>query len=144
MSILISSLLGFFGSLVPELFKGWRDAKDREHERWVMQQQIELQKLGLSQRLEEVTVQAASEEYQALYKTWNVGVAWVDALNGTVRPILTYAFFLLYAFIKVQVILSVDPSLPWLVEKLWTEEDAMIFAGIISFYFGSRAFVRRK
>lgn len=145
MSVLLSSLIGFLGSIVPELFKSWKDLKDQEQERWLIERQIELQKAGLSQRLEEISVESTAKEYTALYKTYRSGVEWVDALNGTVRPVLTYAFFGLYAFIKIQQILLLDgPPLPWLLKELWNEEDQCIFAGIISFYFGSRAMKPRK
>jgi hypothetical protein len=61
------------------------------------------------------------------------GIRWVDALNGTVRPVIAYSFFILYALVKG---MQFSAGLPWL---LWTEEDQAIFAGIISFYFGQRA-----
>jgi len=55
------------------------------------------------------------------------------ALNGTVRPVIAYSFFALYASVKA---IQFSANLPWL---LWTAEDQAIFAGIISFYFGQRA-----
>ncbi len=72
-------------------------------------------------------------ESRALYKTYNTGIKWVDVLNGTVRPVIAYSFFILYAVIKA---MQFSADLPWL---LWTVEDQAIFAGIISFYFGQRA-----
>ena len=94
---------------------------------------MEQQKLGASQRLEEIQLNADIAESQALYRTYSTGIRWVDALNGTVRPVIAYSFFILYALVKV---MQFSADLPWL---LWTAEDQAIFAGIISFYFGQRA-----
>lgn len=65
---------------------------------------------------------------------------WLDALNGTARPVLAYAFFLLCFVIKCMQFSMVDLTdpLPWQLEMLWPAEDQAIFAGIISLYFGQR------
>ncbi len=133
MITLIGALLGFISSAFPDLLKIWRDAADRKHELAILQMQMEQQKQGHTNRLEEINVQADIAESRALYKTYHTGIKWVDALNGTVRPVIAYSFFILYAVVKI---MQFSADLPWL---LWTAEDQAIFAGIISFYFGQRA-----
>jgi len=133
MITLLGSLLGFISAAFPDLIKLFRDAQDRKHEITILQMQMEQQKQGASQRLEEIQVNADIAESSALYKTYTTGISWVDALNGTVRPVIAYSFFILYASVKV---MQFSANLPWL---LWTAEDQAIFAGIISFYFGQRA-----
>jgi hypothetical protein len=133
MITLIGALLGFISSAFPDLLKIWRDAADRKHELAILQMQMEQQRQGHTDRLEEINVQADIAESRALYKTYHTGIKWVDALNGTVRPIIAYSFFILYAVVKI---MQFSADLPWL---LWTAEDQAIFAGIISFYFGQRA-----
>jgi len=133
MITLIGALLGFIGSAFPDILKIWRDSADRKHELAILQMQMEQQKQGHTNRLEEINVQADIAESRALYKTYNTGIKWVDALNGTVRPVIAYSFFILYAVVKG---MQFSADLPWL---LWTVEDQAIFAGIISFYFGQRA-----
>ena len=143
MVTLIASLIGFFSSLVPDGLKFLRDAADRKHELTISLLQLEQQRQGQSSRLEEIRVQADASEVRAFYKTWRTGVEWVDALNGTVRPVLAYSFFLLYALVKAwQFSLLPDAPLPWHLEMLWNEEDRAIFAGIIAFYFGQRAMAK--
>lgn len=132
MITLFGSLIGFIGAAFPEFLKLWRDRADRAHELQILQLQIEQQKQGAQGRLEEIRAGADSAESVALYNTWRAGIGWVDALNGTVRPMIAYGFFLLYVLVK----LNQMSHMPWL---LWTEEDQAIFAGIISFYFGARA-----
>lgn len=133
MITLLGSLIGFISAAFPDLLKLFRDAQDRKHELRILEMQMEQQRQGHTQRLEEVAIQADIAESKALYKTYHTGIRWVDALNGTVRPVIAYSFFILYASVKI---MHFSADLPWL---LWNEEDQAIFAGIISFYFGQRA-----
>lgn len=133
MMTLLGSLLGFISAAFPDLLKLFRDAQDRKHELTILEMQMAQQAQGHANRLEEIHVEADIAESRALYKTYNTGIRWVDALNGTVRPVIAYSFFILYAVVKI---MQFSADLPWL---LWTAEDQAIFAGIISFYFGQRA-----
>jgi hypothetical protein len=136
MITLLGSLLGFFGAAFPDILKLFKDSADRKHELAILQMQIEQQKQGQANRLEEIYVEADIAESRALYKTYSTGIRWVDALNGTVRPVVAYCFFILYSAVKF---MQYSADLPWL---LWTEEDQAIFSGIISFYFGQRAMAK--
>lgn len=133
MITVLGSLLGFLSAAFPDFLKLFRDEQDRKHELKILEMQMQQQAQGHMNRLEEIQVNADIAESQALYKTYNTNIGWVDALNGTVRPVIAYAFFLLYAVVKA---MQFSADMPWL---LWTVEDQAIFAGIISFYFGQRA-----
>lgn len=139
MITLFASLVGFLSSLIPDGIKLIRDHQDRKHELTILQMQMKMKEADRSERLEEIRANADIAESAALYKTYKSGVEWVDALNGTVRPVLAYAFFALYAAVKfLQWQMLPDTALPWHVNALWNDEDRAIFAGIIAFYFGSR------
>ena len=98
---IIGTVIGFLGSLVPNLLKLWQDKRDKEHELKLLEIQIERERLGHTQRMEEINIEADISETKALYQTLKpVGVKWVDALIGTVRPVITYSFFALYAVVK--------------------------------------------
>lgn len=92
---------------------------------------MEIQKAGHSQHMEAIGAWADIAEMKSIYATYATHIPWVDALNGTVRPVLAYAFFFLYVFVKFQQAMHT----PW---QIWEEDDKAIFAGIISFYFGQR------
>ncbi|MAR57215.1 MAG: hypothetical protein CMM93_08540 [Rickettsiales bacterium] len=144
MVTLLGSLIGFISAAFPDLLKIWRDAADRKHELTILEMQMAQAAQGHQQRLEEINAQADISESRALYKTYYSGIRWVDALNGTVRPVLAYSFFLLYFVIKCMQFAMVDLAdpLPWQIAALWSVEDQVIFAGIISFYFGQRAMAK--
>jgi len=141
MMTLLATLLGFISSTFPDLLKLWKDGADRKHELEILKLQIEQQRQGHVNRLEEIQIAADSLESKVLYKTYSIGIKWVDALNGTVRPVLAYSFFLLYATVKYAQITMLLDSINLLeaFPLIWQDEDQTIFAGIISFYFGARA-----
>ena len=143
MITLLGSLLGFISSTFPSIVKLWQDASDKKQELAILQLQIQQQAAGAQQQLQEINAQADIAESAEIYKTYTTGISWVDALNGTVRPVIAYAFFILYALVKLLSYAAVanSSSVPFVVlhDTLWTEDDGAIFAGIISFYFGQRA-----
>lgn len=138
MITLLGSLLGFISAGFPDFLKLFRDSQDNKHELKILEMQMEQQRLGHSNRLEEIQVNADIAESRALYKTYHTGIGWVDALNGTVRPVIAYSFFILYAAVKAMQFSADIPA------QLWTQEDQAIFAGIISFYFGQRAMAKLR
>ncbi len=167
MIALLSALVGFLSSAVPDFIKLFREAKDRAHEIALLQLQMayEREKLAASAseqaqmravRLEEIEQQTLRSEQAALnerVKDSLTGIHWVDALSGSVRPAITYAFFLLYLLVKLaQFHLLVSPTLPWqtgltmsqALTSLWTEEDVAMFSAIMAFWFGQRALLKAK
>lgn len=138
MLTLLGSLLGLLGSMVPDVLKMFRDSADKKHELKILELQMQQQATGHTQRLEEIKIQADISESKALYDTYTTHITWVDALNGSVRPVIAYCFFLLYATVKLTAVYN---GLAW---QAWTEEDAAIFAGIMSFYFGQRAMTKLR
>ena len=141
MIALLGSLFGFISSMVPEIFKILQDKADKQHELTILQMQIESAKVSADIKREEINSYADATESRAIYRTYNTGISWVDALNGTVRPVITYCFFLLYAYVKFTQYHVIGSNAPLAVylDIMWNPEDQAIFAGVISFYFGQRA-----
>lgn len=139
---MLGAAFGFLGSLVPQLFKMFQDSKDKAHELAVMQLQLEQAKQGHSDRMDEIKVNADAADTQEqskilekIYDTFYVGIKWIDGLNASVRPVIAYCYFLLYAAIKIMVFYWPNSA----VTLLWTEDDQAIFAAILTFYYGQRA-----
>lgn len=167
MIALLSALLGFVSSAVPELFSLFRESKDRAHEITLLTMQMEQERTRLAmqqqgratemaQQLEVVGLQHDATESLALnarIKDSLTGIFWVDALSGSVRPILTYAFCVVYTGIKIaQYHVLLTPELPWQTPMnaasafalLWSEDDMALFTAIIAFWFGQRMFGKAK
>ncbi len=98
-----------------------------------------------TQRLEEIEVNADIAESNALYKhdaALGGSSRWVDGLRASVRPLITYAFFILFAAVKGSGLyllivvegLLIAEALP----RIWDEETQALFAAVMSFWFGNR------
>lgn len=148
MLTLLGSLLGFISSAFPDLLKLWQDKQDRKHELSILDRQMEQMRLGHSQRLEEVAVNADISESQALYRHDSKlsGVKWVDGLRASVRPVITYAFFLLFTTVKTCAlyVLVVDQGMDFVVAlpQIWDVETQALFAATISYWFGARSLAK--
>ena len=167
MIALLSALLGFVSSAVPDFIKLFRDGKDRAHEIALLKLQMEYDReklaaahvessAGRMQQLQAIELQTQMHQEAILndrVKDSLTGIHWVDALSGSVRPLITYAFFALYVLVKcAQFSILLSPSLPWqnnlsmaqALVSLWTEEDVAIFSAMMAFWFGSRAMMKAK
>lgn len=161
MIALLSALLGFLSSGTPEFIKLFREGKDRQHEIALMTLQMEYdreklaiaregEQLARAARLQEIELHADIAESQALnerVKDHRVGVMWVDGLAGSVRPLITYLFFLLYGVTKwaqFELLMRASASTQEAVAQLWTEDDMAIFTAIIAFWFGQRMISRMR
>ena len=145
---LLGSLLGFGTSFLPKVMDYFQDRSDKAHELQVMEVQIRQQKELASQKLEMVNVEADIREVEALQKSMQpTGVAWVDGLRGSVRPVITYAFFGLFVFVEVSAYYALTAqgvSGLDAVNAVWDEDTKALFAAVIAFWFGGRAISRGK
>ena len=145
---LMGSLLGFGTSFLPKVMEFFQDKQDKKHELAVMEVQIRQQKEVASQKLEAINVEADIREIEALQKSIQPsGVKWIDGLRGSVRPVITYSFFLLFVFVEVSAYLSLTASGVSGLDAagaIWDEDTKALFAAVISFWFGGRAIARLK
>jgi hypothetical protein len=145
---LLGSLLGFGTSFLPKVMDYFQDKSDKKHELMVMEVQIKQQKELALQKLEMVNVEADIREIEALQKSMQpTGVKWVDGLRGSVRPVITYAFFLLFCFVEISAYLALTASGVSGLDALnavWDEDTKALFAAVIAFWFGGRAINRAR
>ena len=145
MITLFGTIAGLLSSFLPELMKMFQDKADKKFEVEVMRLQMEHAKQQHQQRLTEINVQADISESRALYKhaSRDSGNKFVEALRGSVRPIITYLFFAAFIGVKITVMVYwIQQDIltaPELIDKLWDQETAALFSAIIGFWFGQRA-----
>jgi len=149
---LLGSLLGFGTSSIPMIMGFFEKKQANKQELLMLEAKAryasELSKL----KLQEMDAQADIEEVKGLYKhAESLAQAnkstFVSALQASVRPVITYAFFSVFAFVKITyVVMAVQSGtevLPAILEA-WDAESQTIFAAIISFWFGNRLFKARN
>ena len=134
---LLASIAGFISSIIPEVVKYFKDANDKKHELAILDKQIQYNQTAASRSLEEIHISRDIQEQASLYTTYKTEITWVDAVNGLVRPILAYSFFIMYFQYTA---ISRTSHIIEYIEIIWSTDDQAIFAGIISFYYGQRTF----
>jgi len=154
---------------LPKLLEFFQDRADKKHEMALAQLQIqrelEMRKLGFeaqervehihSQQLEIETksadkqslISAQQAEMQAIYAhdmSLNEGTSqWMKNLRASVRPVITYGFFFLLVGIDCALVyhgFTTNVSFEDMSDQLWDDETQALFASIIAFHFGGRAF----
>ena len=169
MYTLLSTIVSFLMGGIPKFLEFFQDRSDKAHELALAQLQInkelELRRLGFEaqERVEHIhteqieietksaektaIISAQQAEMQAIYAhdtSLNEGTSqWMKNLRASVRPVITYGFFGLLCIIDGALIykgLSADVPFLELAEQLWDNETQILFASIIAFHFGGRAF----
>lgn len=158
LTTLLTLLGGGLGGLlrfVPEILKLFTEQRDRDHEYRMTQLQLDIDKARAAQAIDLVHAQgdmaAAAGEMQAYIEALKgqsqmSGVPLIDALNQSVRPVITYWWMLLFTVYKVATIVAACyawTSLEDFISKLWTVQDAGVLSMILGFWFVDRA-IRRQ
>jgi len=169
MLTLLSTLISFLMGGLPKFLEFFQDRADKQHELQLAQMQIErelqLRKAGFEaqERVEHIrseqlqneaisnanlaVIGAQQAEMQAIYahdSSLNEGTSqWMKNLRASVRPVITYGFFFLLVFVDIGGFwYGYYMSVPFndLLEMLWDSDTQALFASIIAFHFGGRAF----
>jgi hypothetical protein len=169
MLTILSTLISFLMGGLPKFLEFFQDRSDKKHElelaQLQIQRELEMRKLGFEaqERVEHIrseqlqneaaaatsmaVIGAQQAEMQALYAhdtALNEGTSqWMKNLRASVRPVLTYGFFLLLVFVDVAGFwYGYYMSVPFddLLNMLWDSDTQALFASIIAFHFGGRAF----
>lgn len=169
MLTLLSTLISFLMGGLPKILEYFQGRQDKDHELALAQLQItrelELRKAGFEaqERIEhikseqlatesaantqQVLIGAQQAEMQAIYAhdaSLNEGTSqWMKNLRASVRPVITYGFFFLLMFVDIAGFwYGYYMSVPFddMLNMLWDSETQALFASIIAFHFGGRAF----
>ena len=144
MITLLGSLLGFGTSFLPEVLNYFKRGQEQKHELQRMKMEIELMAKRSEFKIQELDKQAEIKEAEGLYKHDSVDAGgFINALRGSVRPIITYAFFGLFVAIKVTALISLmnlpEMQLNMALSMIWDDQTAGLFSAIMAFWFGNRA-----
>ena len=169
MLTLLSTFLSFLMGGLPKILDFFQDKSDKKHELELAKVQTE-RELALAKegfmaqqrieeiRLDEIKTQTTSDqnialiaaqqaEMQAIYAhdmSLNEGTSrWMKNLRASVRPVITFGFFFLLVAIDIGLFAygwQRGADFKELADMLWDDETQALFAAIISFHFGGRAF----
>ena len=143
MITLLGSLLGFGTSFLPEVLNFFRAGQDHKHKLESMQLEMDMMAKRNELKLNIIDKQAEIKETEGLYKHDSIEAGgFINALRGSVRPVITYVFFGLFVAIKITALISLMDAgndLGRSLSLIWDDSTSGLFAAIISFWFGGRA-----
>lgn len=149
MLTVLSSILGFATSGLPNLLKFFEQKGDQKHE-------LEMAKLEMERALAMAEKGFASEERiseMETYATERIALynhdnklqtktsPWVNNLRASVRPIVTYAFVSLLLFVDIAgLIWAIHTGVEFgtALSTVFSPVEEGIIGSIIGFWFGSR------
>lgn len=169
MLTLLSTIVSFLMAGAPKFLEFMQDKNDKKHElelaRMQIERELELKKANLEVeariaeiQTEQVEMQtsattaqavigAQQAEMQAIYahdiEIGKGASPWVINLRAATRSLLTMGFFLLLVLIDIGIFIHgwrTNAAFTDVANMLWDEDTRIMFAAIITFHFGGRAF----
>jgi len=161
MITILASVFSFLASGVPKILDYFQDKKDKEHELLLLaaqtERELKLAERGYlaQQKVEEIKYQGlelttATDERKALYQhDIEIGKGasqWVIDCRAIVRPVITFGLLVLLMMIEAfGFYYAIQSGVSFLdaMKQLWDHDMKIIWASVISFWFGSQAFARK-
>ena len=158
MFTLLTTIVSFLSGGIPRILDFFQDRNDKKHEldmaNLQFTRELELQKAGLQSqehieeiRLDGIQVQTAASEREALYshdvEIGKGASTWVINARAIVRPAITGGLFVLLAFVEVYGFYyawASGSTFEVVMETLWDDEMQTVWASVVAFHFGTRAF----
>jgi len=147
---LLGTLMGFGTSIIPEILGFFKQKQADRHELDMLEARAKYADQMSKLKIQELDAKAEIAETKGLYahdRSIDAG-GFINGLRGSVRPVITYMFFLMFASVKGTMIYAMisNQNLEWTVaiETAWDPETAAIFSAIIAFWFGNRAMSKAR
>jgi hypothetical protein len=156
MGVVVSAVLGAITSLVPEVLSLMKKKEDYKYQLALQELSIKKASIDAQTRLEVSNIQADVDEGKSLrdHDSTLDGGVFLNGLRASVRPVITYCFFLLFVFVKIVGVILIfknnggfiDLSIAWteVYPLVWGMDEKDLFAAVMGFWFGSRAIDQSK
>jgi|SanBayMetagenome_1026888.scaffolds.fasta_scaffold06233_2 hypothetical protein len=146
---LLSPLFGILGSLLPSVVKIFERKQEIKYELDMAKITAEAGKYTAEVQYDIEAIKANAIERQSLYdhdKSLDGG-KFINALRASIRPIITYSFFLLFVAVKTAaayVMIKNGQDIPTMLDAVWDVDTMSLFSTIIAFWFGSRVMEKQS
>ena len=147
---LLGTLIGFGTSIVPEVLGYFKQKQANEQQLNMLEAKAKYASQLSELKLKELDAEADIQETKSIYEHDRTIDAspFIDSLRGSVRPVITYLFFLMFICVKgvLMYALISNQNVDWTVaiEMAWDPETQAIFSAIIAFWFGNRAMSKAR
>lgn len=142
---MLSLLLGFASSLLPKVTELWKDTSDKKHELELLKLNAEIQDKAADRAFDVAVARAQGDVFTATQQTDATNLtrthAWVNDLNGIIRPMGAIFAYALMGFVVYHSLYGdIDVAGKVLGIPLLVETTQFI----IGFWFGNRSFSKVK
>lgn len=159
---ILSGILGFATSGLPNVLQFFQQKGDQKHELQMakldMERTLALAEKGYAsqERIEEfrtdqVEMQTYAEERAALYKhdekLQENASPFIRSLSASVRPVVTYCFVFLLLFTDIAgMVWAIKTGVDFTtaLTLIFSDEEMAIVASIIGFWFGTRTWDKKR
>jgi len=145
MVAIIGALLGAVTGVIPDIVGYFQKRENNKHELEVLRLQMEAKEKGtkLDMAFEELKADLGEGDSLRRHDSSLHGGKFMDALRASVRPVITYCFFILFAMVEGSAIWfmahNTEMNFVEIMTAIWDENTQGMFAAILGFWFGSRA-----
>ena len=142
---IIGSVLGFSTSFLPKILSFFAEKQKFKNEMALLTAQSKMKQSELASLAKIQQNKSIYEHDQKIIE--NTSSGFINNLRSSVRPILTYCFFLTYVGFKIVIIIIAiqegDDALI-AIRDSYSEEDMGLLSICVSFWFGSKMNERAK
>jgi hypothetical protein len=158
LSLLSGGTGGILAGLATGVLKIFTAKQEAEHEFRMTELQLKIDQARADQQIDLVHAQGemenAGKELDAYMTALQgqaqlSGVSWIDGLNKSVRPFITYWWMILFTIYKICTIIVTWPA-SWdkseilaFAAGIWTVQDWAIFGTILGFWFVNRTLMHQ-
>ena len=146
---LFGAILGFLAALAPEVIQMLKDRFSHQRGLEAKQQELDAAAQGYEYTIQNQNDEMAQQAAQidALQKQLQdqddiKNHPHMELLRSSVRPLVTYGFFGLFAVIKLvtlhHALQCATCDVTQVLTAVWDEDSEALFAAVITFWFGSR------
>ncbi len=140
MLTIIGSLIGFGSSFAPKILDFFQDRSDKKHELAIMERQAQI-------NLDRTVVDANIREVESLHEHDAAldGGTFINGLRASVRPVIAYLFMVLFMVVEITAFISImdNAGAGQAVLQIWDDDVMALWASILAFYFGGRAYGKK-
>lgn len=151
---LAGGVVGALARLAPEVLSILDKRNERKHEKEMTelnmkfeelrhQNAVDLKDLDIEQSRFAAAMPVLQSSIQA--QAQQTGIKFIDALSATVRPVITYWLFFIYALVKVGIYstyVNAGVAADQAMVALWGPEDTTMLSAVLTFWYVGRIWER--
>jgi hypothetical protein len=149
MLALLSPLFGILGSLLPSIVRIFERKQELKYEVELVKIKLEAaeRQADLQFHVEEIKADSQLRQSALDHDKSIDGGKFINALRASIRPVVTYSFFILFVAVKwaaAYTMIANGQDIPTMLDAVWDPDTMSLFSTIIAFWFGSRVMEKQE